>query len=145
MPVTTIIAETPGQREACFAIRRTVFVQEQGVPLSLEMDAGDASAIHFLMLDDETAQPIATARLLDKGAGVAKIGRVAVLQETRGRGLGLRLMQAVIEVAKRRQFREAILDSQTYAIAFYQRLGFIPEGDEFDEAGIPHYRMRRPL
>ena len=91
-----------------------------------------------------TGEPLATARLLDKD-GRAKIGRVAVLAAVRGQGLGAEIMQAVLDEARRRGFTEAVLDAQTYALPFYARLGFIPEGEEFDEAGIPHYAMRRRL
>ncbi len=137
------LAATEADREACYAIRRDVFVREQNVPLELELDEYDATATHFLMRDaDET--PVATARLLDKH-GLAKIGRVAVLRTRRGQGLGLALMQAVLDEARRQGFREAALDSQTYAIPFYERLGFVAEGEEFDDAGIPHFLMRRTL
>ena len=142
MSVSITIAQTPGEFELCFGIRTVVFVEEQAVPLELEMDDYDAVATHFMLRDGET--PLGTARLLDKH-GLAKIGRVAVLKEARGRGLGLVLMQAVIAEAKRRGFTESILDAQTYAIPFYARLGYVAEGEEFDDAGIPHFLMRRPL
>jgi predicted GNAT family N-acyltransferase len=142
MPVTVTITETPAERELCYAIRKTVFVEEQAVPLELELDEYDATATHFLLRDGD--MPQATARLLDKH-GLAKIGRVAVLREARGRGLGLFLMQAVLDEARRRGFTESVLDSQTYAIPFYARVGFVAEGEEFDDAGIPHFLMRRRL
>jgi len=142
MSVSIKIVQTPEEFDRCFGIRTTVFVEEQEVPLELEMDEYDAIATHFLLRDGET--PLATARLLDKH-GLAKIGRVAVLKEARGRGLGLLLMQAVIEEAKRRGFTESVLDAQTYAVPFYARLGYVAEGAEFDDAGIPHFLMRRKL
>jgi len=142
MSVVVTLAQTPTDREACFAIRKSVFVEEQNVPLELEIDEHDETATHFLLRDGET--PLATARLLEKH-GLAKIGRVAVLREARGRGLGLAVMQAVLDEARRQGFKEAILDSQTYAIPFYERLGFAAEGEEFDDAGIPHFLMRRRL
>ncbi len=142
MTPTVIIVETPADWEACYAIRKTVFVEEQAVPLELELDEYDDVATHFLLRDGDA--PLATARLLDKH-GLAKIGRVAVLKEARGRGLGLVLMRAVLEEARRQGFTEAVLDSQTYAIPFYERLGFVAEGEEFDDAGIPHSLMRRRL
>ncbi len=138
------IAHTPDEKAACMAIREQVFVREQAVPLELEMDAQDAAATHFLLRDEQTHRPLATARLLDKN-GKAKIGRVAVLPAVRGQGLGLQIMMAVLAEAHRRGFTEAVLDAQTYAIPFYARLGFAPEGEEFDDAGIPHYTMRRTL
>jgi predicted GNAT family N-acyltransferase len=140
-PVTLAVSDA--DQQACYAVRTEVFVHEQNVPLELELDEYDAVATHFLMRDG-TGTPIATARLVNK-YGKAKIGRVAVVQSVRGQGLGLLLMQAVLEEAKRQGFSEAILDSQTYAIPFYERLGFVAEGDEFDDAGIPHFLMRRGI
>lgn len=137
------IAHSENDCGACFAIRQAVFVEEQGVPLELEMDEYDAAATHFLVRAGD-GTPLATARLLDKN-GAAKIGRVAVLRFARSQGLGLVLMRAVLDEARRLGFREAVLDSQTYAIPFYERLGFAAEGAEFDDAGIPHFRMRRVL
>ena len=142
MSVSIKIVESPEEFDQCFRIRTIVFVEEQEVPLELEMDEYDAVATHFLLRDGET--PLATARLVDKH-GLAKIGRVAVLKEVRGRGLGLLLMQAVIEEAKHRGFTESVLDAQTYAVPFYARLGYVAEGEEFDDAGIPHFLMRRKL
>ncbi len=142
MSISITLARTPADRELCFTIRKAVFVEEQAVPLESELDEYDDTATHFLLWDGE--MPLATARLLDKH-GLAKIGRVAVLREARGRGLGLALMRAVLDEARRQGFEEAALDSQTYAVPFYERLGFVAEGDEFDDAGIPHYLMRRPL
>ena len=142
MPISITITQTDAERELCYDIRKAVFVEEQAVPLELELDEYDAAATHFLLTDGE--RPLATARLLSKH-GLAKIGRVAVLKDARGRGLGLALMAFVLDEARRQGFTEAVLDSQTYAIPFYARLGFIAEGDEFDDAGIPHYLMRRRL
>ena len=142
MSVSIKTVQTPEEFDHCFGIRTTVFVEEQEVPLELEMDEYDAIATHFLLRDGAT--PLATARLVDKH-GLAKIGRVAVLKDARGRGLGLLLMQAVIEEAKRRGFTESVLDAQTYAVPFYARLGYVAEGAEFDDAGIPHFLMRRKL
>ena len=142
MSVSIKIVESPEEFDQCFRIRTIVFVEEQEVPLELEMDEYDAVATHFLLREGET--PLATARLVDKH-GLAKIGRVAVLKEARGRGLGLLLMQAVIDEAKHRGFTESVLDAQTYAVPFYARLGYVAEGEEFDDAGIPHLLMRRKL
>ena len=142
--MTVHVVHSPEDKEDCLTIRERVFVREQGVPRELEMDAWDAVATHFLLRDDVTGEPLATARLLDKN-GRAKIGRVAVLPQARGRGLGLEIMRAVLAEARRRGFPEAMLDAQTYALPFYTRLGFTPEGEEFAEAGIPHYTMRLHL
>ena len=136
------IADSPADLEQCYAIRLRVFVEEQQVPPELELDEYDASAFHYLALTDDL--PIATARIVDKH-GSAKIGRVAVLPEYRGFGHGKTLMEFLLSDAAARGFREAMLDAQTHALDFYARLGFVAEGDEFLDAGIPHFRMRRSL
>lgn len=128
-------------REACYAIRTTVFVQEQNVPPELELDALEDQCVHFLAR--ENGVPLGTARLLDRG--YAKVQRVAVVKSARGTGLGRRLMEAVLGHAKAAGFTEARLDAQVSAIAFYERLGFVAEGPEFDDAGIAHRLMTKAL
>jgi predicted GNAT family N-acyltransferase len=143
MNATILIATSRDDIERCFTVRRAVFVGEQSVPVELEMDDLDAEATHFLILD-EAGEPIGTARLLSHDDS-AKIGRVAVLRNLRGQGHGRAIMEAVLAEARRRGFREALLSSQTYAIPFYERLGFIAHGPVYDEAGIPHRKMRLGL
>ncbi|RKQ96327.1 putative GNAT family N-acyltransferase [Kushneria sinocarnis] len=124
---------------ACLAIRRRVFIEEQGVSEDEEVDGRDVQCLHFLLkVEDE---PAGTARLLPDG----HIGRVALLPRWRGFGLGLQLMQAVIAAAGRRGHGVCELAAQTHALAFYQRLGFVAHGEEFLDAGLPHYHMRRSL
>lgn len=143
MNITLRIVDNPADLERCFEIRRKVFVDEQAVPIELEMDELDAVATHFLAVDD-SGQPVGTARLVDKH-GAAKIGRVAVLKDLRGQSFGRTIMEAVVDEARRRGFSEAVLSSQTYAIPFYELLGFVPEGPIYDDAGIPHRTMRMSL
>ncbi|SHF02157.1 Predicted N-acyltransferase, GNAT family [Modicisalibacter ilicicola DSM 19980] len=120
-------------------IRRRVFIEEQDVPQQEEWDGRDPACLHFLAWRDGHA--IGTARLLPDG----HIGRVAVLEEGRGRGIGLLLMREAIEAARRRGDREVVLDAQVHALAFYRKLGFEAFGDEFLDAGIPHRSMRFSL
>ncbi|MFT5870642.1 MAG: putative GNAT family N-acyltransferase [Paracoccaceae bacterium] len=124
--------------EKCFIVRRAVFMDEQGVTDEEEWDGLDKDCRHYLAQDP--TGPIAVARALPKGKA-AKIQRVAVLKPHRGTGLGRQLMLAVLEDVRQEGFQEAILDSQSYAIPFYQRLGFVAKGPEFDDVGIPHRRM----
>ena len=124
--------------DACMAIRRKVFVQEQNVPEALEQDEHDATAVHLLAVTDD--RPIGTARLLIDGT-TGKIGRVAVLAEARGTGAGAALMRAALEELRSRGVREAKLGSQVHAIGFYEKLGFSAYGPEYDDAGIPHRDM----
>ncbi|MCO7231391.1 MULTISPECIES: GNAT family N-acetyltransferase [unclassified Cobetia] len=117
-------------------IRRVVFIEEQQVPREEEWDGRDDACEHFLVhLDGRT---VGTARLLPDG----HVGRVAILSEARGLGLGQRLMEAVIHAARQAGHAEVLLDAQTHALEFYQRLGFTAYGDEFLDAGIPHRSMR---
>lgn len=127
----------------CQHLRRVVFIDEQGVSEADEVDGLDDGAIHLLALDGET--PVGTARLLVKGAA-AKIGRVCVLPEARGTGLGAALIVKALEVLRAEPgVTEAYLGSQSHATGFYEKLGFVVEGAEFLDAGIPHRHMRRAL
>ena len=123
---------------ACFAIRVEVFVHEQNVPPEEERDEFDETALHFLAFDGP--MPVATARVLLKAGGVAKITRVAVKKSSRGLGVGVALMRHIEQAVPAAEYR---LDAQTQARRFYEMLGYRPEGEEFMEAGIPHFHMRK--
>jgi ElaA protein len=142
-PIEIHVVESPQDLEACFSIRRLVFVEEQNVPLELELDDLDAIATHFLARLP-SGDPIACARCYPKD-DTLKIGRVAVLPSFRGQGIGLAVMQFVLAWAAQKGYASAALDSQTHALAFYERLGFIAFGPEFDDAGIPHRHMTKAL
>lgn len=118
-------------------IRTVVFVGEQQVPPELEMDGRDADCVHVLV-ESSDGKAIGTGRLVADG----RIGRMAVLKEWRGSGVGAAMLKALMAEAKRRGFREVYLHSQSHARDFYLRHGFIAEGDEFEEAGIAHIGMR---
>lgn len=136
------IAETDWARDAprLAAIRRAVFIEEQGVPEELEWDAHDAAAVHFLARAED-ATPIGCARLLPDG----HLGRMAVLRAWRGRGVGQALLAAALEVARRRGATLLMLSAQTHAAGFYERAGFVAVGGQYDEAGIPHVAMQMAL
>ncbi|WP_328716331.1 GNAT family N-acetyltransferase [Halomonas elongata] len=121
-------------------IRRVVFIEEQQVPEDEEWDGRDDKCRHFLALD-AAGKALGTARLLPDG----HIGRVAVLEEARGRGVGLALMEAAIASARRRGDATVALSAQTHALAFYERLGFHAHGETFLDAGIPHRNMTLSL
>lgn len=127
----------------CHALRRVVFIEEQGVPEADELDDLDAQAIHLLARID--GQPMGSARLLCLG-DTGKIGRVCVLAEARGLGLGAELIRAGI--AHFRQMpgvTRARLGAQCHAQGFYAKLGFTPVGEIYDDAGIPHQDMILPF
>ncbi|MGR3198898.1 MAG: GNAT family N-acetyltransferase [Paracoccus sp. (in: a-proteobacteria)] len=123
---------------ACHALRRTVFVEEQSVPEAEEMDDLDGQAIHLLACDGD--RPVGTARVLIRG-DIGKIGRVCVLPDQRGTGLGAALIRAALDLLRRQGVTQARLGSQTHALGFYEKLGFVAEGPIYDDAGIPHRDM----
>jgi predicted GNAT family N-acyltransferase len=158
--VTT--ADGDGEREDAFAVRRVVFVDEQDVDERLEWDDWDDAdeTTHFVAyagVDDATdddaseggeagERPVGAARLRPKDPDVGAVGkveRVAVLAEARESGAGRALMNALEALGRDRGFEQFLLHSQTHAAGFYERLGYDRFGDEFDEAGIPHVKMRK--
>lgn len=126
----------------CQRLRRAVFIDEQGVSEADEVDGLDDGAIHLLARLD--GRPVGTARLLIEG-GRGKIGRVCVLAEARGTGLGAALIRSAVEVLAGRGCDEAVLGAQTHAIGFYAKLGFAAFGPEYIDAGIPHRDMAMVL
>jgi predicted GNAT family N-acyltransferase len=119
-------------------VRYAVFVEEQKVPAEIELDELDPLSLHALALDDE-GRVLGTGRLLPDG----HIGRMAVLRQARGSGVGSALLQALMQAARARGDREVLLSAQTHAMPFYERFGFVAEGAEYDDAGIAHRMMRR--
>lgn len=120
-------------------IRFTVFCEEQGVPREIELDEHDSQSIHAIAYAGSRA--VGTARLLPDG----HIGRMAVLKGYRSRGVGGAMLQKLIEAARQRGDREVVLSAQIHAAPFYLTHGFVPEGDEYMEAGIRHQAMRLTL
>jgi predicted GNAT family N-acyltransferase len=128
------------QRTALLDLRGTVFIQEQGVPEPRERDGLDVDCWHVLARD-ETGVPIGCGRLTPQH----KIGRMAVLPEWRGRGVGVALLRELVARARAQGWPEVALDAQVSAIGFYEREGFIAYGDEFEDAGLAHRAMRLEL
>ncbi|MGB5251155.1 MAG: GNAT family N-acetyltransferase [Sedimenticolaceae bacterium] len=128
------------KRSVLLAIRFAVFVDEQGVPAELEQDSRDPDAIH-LLASSQAGEPVATARLLPDG----HIGRMAVMPGWRRRGIGAAMLRRLIEIAAAQGRRQVFVNAQCRAEPFYRRLGFIAEGEEFQDAGISHRRMRAAI
>jgi predicted GNAT family N-acyltransferase len=120
------------------AIRNKVFVEEQGVPPELEWDGLDEASYHVLACGPDGA-PIGTGRLLQDG----RIGRLAVLSEWRGKGVGRALLELLLVIANKMGNEEVKLHAQTQVVGFYRKRGFTRHGKEFIEAGIPHIAMKR--
>lgn len=128
------------QRDAAEIIRREVFIVEQKVPVELEWDEMDAVSLHAIATD-ELGRAVGTGRLLPDG----HIGRMAVRRGNRKGGAGGAILTALIQEAKARGHKVVMLNAQTHVQDFYARFGFVPEGEEFMDAGIPHIRMRHFL
>jgi predicted GNAT family N-acyltransferase len=132
-------------RDTAYAIRHAVFVEEQGIPAELEIDDYDPIAEHALAFVD--GQCVATARIYldEQDTSKAKIGRMAVLKDFRGQGIGTALLGEAIRVGMMQGVSIFELHAQQSAAPFYAKLQFKADGAMFDEVGIPHQRMRLVL
>ena len=139
MNITSIICDYKSNIEDICAIRYEVFVDEQNVPEELEIDGLDGEAKHVLAFVDGV--PIGTGRILDDG----HIGRVAVLKDYRGFGIGKLIMKELIKWAQDITLKKVWLSSQWHAHSFYLDLGFACVGEIYKEAGINHIKMYRVL
>ncbi|MEZ9783275.1 GNAT family N-acetyltransferase [Vibrio breoganii] len=126
-------------KDEIFLVRNTVFTAEQGIETNLDFDGLDEEAVHALVYDND--EPIATGRMLEDG----HIGRIAVLISHRGKGLGTSIMEALVDEARLRSFSRVYLGSQVHALDFYQKLGFEPIGERYEEVGIEHQTMQLSL
>ncbi len=124
-------------RELALPVRWAVFVQEQGVPMALELDAWDAVSLHAVARDTQGAV-IGTARLLPDG----HIGRMAVLAHARGQRVGTALLHSLMDAAHVRGLTQVMLSAQQHAVSFYERAGFVVCSAPYLEAGIAHVDMR---
>lgn len=127
-------------RDQACEIRFEVFVEEQQVPIAEELDAMDAACLHALAFNQQ-GSAIATGRLLPDG----HIGRMAVRLSERKKGVGAAVLQALMEAAEDRGFKEVVLGAQLHAKDFYLKQGFVAFGDVFLDANIEHVMMRKEL
>ena len=121
-------------------VREKVFIEEQSVPRELEWDEWDERCDHAIVCDPD-GHAIGTARLAPDG----RLGRMAVLRECRGLGVGAALLEALLGRARELSLSRVTLHAQTHAAGFYRRFGFSERGGEFLEAGIPHFEMTLEL
>lgn len=126
------------------ALRREVFVEEQGIAQDLVWDASDATALHAVALN-RLGQPVACGRLVQHSPAVGRIGRMAVNRMLRGAHWGRVILNTLVQAAQERGDRELMLHAQRREEGFYTRLGFVARGPEFEEAGIMHIEMALPL
>ncbi len=143
MPIAIVAADTEELRARAYALRRAVFVVEQGVPESIERDEHDAAAFHAVALDGDRC--VATGRLVRQAGGVGRIGRMAVDAARRRRGLGGKVLDALEGRARAEGLVELELHAQCYVEAFYAGRGYRRVGDVFEEAGIDHVVMRKRI
>lgn len=139
-PFRIELVDYAGNIDALRAVRETVFVQEQQVPAEEEWDALDPQCRHVIARD-ERGTPIGTGRLTPQ----RKIGRMAVLREWRGAGVGDAMLHALLRQARASGWDDVSLNAQVSALGFYARHGFRPFGERFMEAGIKHQAMRLEL
>lgn len=137
-PFRVDIVADAGDLAAAHAVRTAVFVDEQGVPATLERDALDALSRHVLATAAD-GTPIGAGRIAPDG----RIGRLAVRSAWRGRGVGEAMLRALLDAARDAGLRETWLHAQLQAMALYARAGFVAEGARYEEAGIAHRTMRR--
>ncbi|MEH1844639.1 MAG: GNAT family N-acetyltransferase [Nostoc sp.] len=135
------VADFSEEFPAIAAIRKSVFQEEQGVDPALEFDGKDEISQHLIAYLDVEAVGTTRIRYLD--AQTAKIERLAVLSTARGQGIGQKIMENALVVIANKNIREVVIHSQEYVKRLYHKLNFVEEGEIFEEAGIPHVKMRK--
>lgn len=138
-----IQAGTDEQLRDAYNIRKKVFVEEQQVPINIEIDEHENSSTHFVLYDDNDSPAGAGRFRIVNGKG--KVERICVLPEYRGMGAGVQIMEKIEEHARELPIEELVLNSQSYAIPFYEKIGYKTVSDEFMDAGIPHRTMNKIL
>lgn len=131
-------------RDAASLVRTKVFVEEQGISQEDEWDEADATAVHAVV-HNRLGQEVGTGRLLHESPGVARIGRMAVLHSLRGAGIGQAVVSALEQAARSRGDTQVVLSAQRSAESFYRNLGYLPNGEPYEEVGIAHIPMVRSL
>jgi len=123
------------------AVRTVVFVDEQGFPAEVELDELDKTALHIVLYADNV--PIATGRVLCESANIFRLGRIAVLRELRGTGVGFRIMQLMEEKVKSLNGEKTVLSAQTHSKGFYEKCGYFVVGDEYMDHHVAHVDMEK--
>ena len=141
--LTIKLVETEAEMEAAMGVRFRVFVAEQAVPAEEELDDADATAIHAVAFYQ--GQVVGTGRLVQQDDGNAQIGRMAVDQTWRRRGIGDQILRFLEEEARAQGLRRCVLHAQEYVKSFYAAHGYQEQGDTFLEVNIPHIEMRKEL
>jgi len=140
MEVTVV--KNDAQYQDALTVRKEVFVGEQNVPPELEIDEYEDAAVHFVAYED--GKPVGAGRYRKKG-DIAKVERICVLKSMRGRHIGEAIMNSIEKEALNADFSKLVLNAQTHAIRFYEKLGYRITSEEFEEAGIPHVEMQKEI
>lgn len=136
------VVQNEKEFQVAYKIRVEVFVNEQKVPIDMELDEDDKNATHILIYKDDVA--IGCGRLVFHDDYV-KMGRVAIRKSERLKGYGQKLCLELINLCKQKKCKQILIHAQCNAIKFYKKLGFEELGEVFDEAGIDHIKMVKKL
>jgi predicted GNAT family N-acyltransferase len=136
-------AELPQELSAIQSVRQAVFQAEQGVEPELDFDGKDETSEQIIAYID--GKSVGTARIRYLNDKIAKIERLAVLPTARGQGIGQQIMEKAVDIAAKNNIEEVVIHAQEYVMGLHKKLGFEPEGEIFEEAGIPHVKMRKKL
>lgn len=137
------IVSSKNELEDAFFVRREVFVHEQGIPLSLELDEYDDTASHFVVYEKDA--PIGAGRIRETNPGVGKVERVCILPKYRGLHLGKLIMKTLEDHGIEQGYKKIVLNAQTQVISFYESIGYSITSPEFMDADIPHRAMEKEL
>lgn len=142
MSITARLVQNQEDRDAVFEVRRSVFVDEQGVPAANEYDEFEDTAQHLLALSGQVPVGAGRLRVVD---GVAKLERICILADYRKLGIGKIIVEAMEQAAAAQGLASAKLNAQTHAEGFYSKLGYRTVSDIFFEEGMPHVTMTKQL
>lgn len=140
---TIIICKNQKEIDDCSTVKITVFTNEQNIGQNIVLDEKDLAATHFLAIENN--EPCGAARLIEENKNTARLQRLAVLPQYRGKGIAKQIMQAVEIEAKKQKYKKIVLDAQTHATGLYTKLNYKKAGKEFMEVGIPHILMEKIL
>ncbi|HET8539593.1 MAG TPA: GNAT family N-acetyltransferase [Anaeromyxobacter sp.] len=130
--------------DAGYALRRDVFEAEQNIPRPLDRDPFDYSADHVVAFD-EGGRCVGTGRIVRLDARTAQVGRMAVAKDVRKHGVGALVLDALERMAAMRGLTDVVVASQLPAESFYRNRGYLRQGEQFLDQGVPHVTMRKTI
>lgn len=133
---------TENELQQAFDIRREVFVKEQHVPLEIELDEYDQTAVHFIGLEGDQVVAAGRFRIINDHG---KLERICVHKDYRHQSLGKQMIAEMEKELTNQHIHHAELHAQTHALGFYRKLGYKVVSEEFMDAGIPHVSMVKEL